>query len=72
MPIAAQGASFTVSNTANPATVRITGYGVDGPPPKFGKGKGVPRNADNQTQQIHTGRLTRIRRRQHRHAALQR
>ena len=39
MPIAAQGASFTVSNTANPATVRITGYGVDGPPPKFGKAK---------------------------------
>ena len=55
MPIDAQGTFFTVSNTANSATVRITGYGVDGPPPMFGRG---PRNADNQTQQTHTGRLT--------------
>ena len=57
MPIDAQRTFFTVSNKANPATVRITGYGVDGPPPNFGNPP--PRNADNQTQQTHTGRLTR-------------
>lgn len=56
MPIDAQGASFTVSNTANPTTVRITGYGVDGPSP--GHGNPPPRNADNQTQQTHNGALT--------------
>ena len=55
-PIDAQKAFFAVSNTENPATVRITGHGVDGPPPKFGKRE--PRNADNQTQQTHTGNLT--------------
>lgn len=55
-PIDAQKASFTVSNTANPSKVRITGYGVDGPPPHFGNP--LPRNADNQTQQTHTGKLT--------------
>ncbi len=55
-PIAAQKAFFEVSNTAKPATVRITGYGVDGPPPKFGNGG--PRNADYQTQQTHAGKLT--------------
>ena len=54
-PIDAQKAFFTVSNTENPATVRITGYGVDGPPPLFGKRR--PRNADSQTQQTHTGTL---------------
>ena len=56
MPIDAQGAAFTVSNTASPSTVRITGFGVDGPPPRFGNPP--PRNADNQTQQTHTGTLT--------------
>ena len=55
-PIDAQNAFFKVSNTANPDIVRITGYGVDGPPPNFGNPP--PRNADNQTQQTHTGRLT--------------
>lgn len=55
-PIDAQSAFFTVSNTADPDIVRITGYGVDGPPPNFGNPP--PRNADNQTQQTHNGRLT--------------
>lgn len=55
MPIAAQGDSFQISNTANPNDVRITGYGVDGPAPGFGNPP--PFNADNQTQQTHTGEL---------------
>jgi hypothetical protein len=56
MPIDAQGGAFTVSDTANPNTVRITGFGVDGPGPDFGNPP--PRNADNQTQQTHNGTLT--------------
>ena len=36
LPAVAQRATFQVSNTANPAQVRITGYGVDGPAPDFG------------------------------------
>ena len=56
MPIDAQGSFFTVSDTANPSTVRITGFGVDGPGPNFGNPP--PRNADNQTQQTHNGTLT--------------
>ena len=56
MPIDAQGDFFTVSNTANPGTVRITGYGVDGPAPNHGNPP--PRNSDNQTQQTHNGALT--------------
>ncbi len=55
-PIAAQGSAFTSSNTASPSTVRITGFGVDGPPPRFGAPS--PRNSDNQTQQTHNGTLT--------------
>ena len=55
LPAAAQGGSFQVSNTANPAQVRITGFGVDGPPPNFGAGG--PRDATNQTQQTHLGAL---------------
>ena len=38
MPAAAQGATFQLSNTDNPAQVRITGYGLDGPAPNFGAG----------------------------------
>ena len=56
MPAAAQGATFQLSNTDNPAQVRITGFGVDGPPPSFGAGG--PRNAQNQTQQTHVGALS--------------
>jgi hypothetical protein len=56
MPAAAQGATFQLSNTNNPAQVRITGYGVDGPAPDFGAGGA--RNAQNQTQQTHVGTLS--------------
>jgi hypothetical protein len=56
MPAVAQGATFQVSNTDNPAQVRITGYGVDGPAPNFGNPP--PRNAQNQTQQTHSGALS--------------
>ena len=45
LPHSAQGGSFALSNTANPAQVRITGYGVDD-------------GAANQTQQTHAGALT--------------
>ncbi len=62
MPAAAQGATFQVSNTDNPAQVRVTGYGVDGPPPSFGSGPNdnkprAPRNAQSQIQQTHAGPL---------------
>jgi len=56
MPAAAQGATFQLSNTDNPAQARITGYGVDGPAPDFGASG--PRNAQNQTQQTHVGTLS--------------
>ena len=56
LPAAAQGATFQLSNTQNPANVRITGFGVDGPPPNFGAGG--PRDATNQTQQTHVGTLS--------------
>ncbi|NOJ50451.1 trypsin-like peptidase domain-containing protein [Bradyrhizobium archetypum] len=57
MPAAAQGATFQLSNTDNPAQVRVTGYGVDGPAPNFGAGGGA-RNAQSQTQQTHVGTLS--------------
>ena len=56
-PIDVQNAFFMVSNTAEPVTVRITGYGADGPPPTFGDHG--PRNAENQIQQTHSGKLIR-------------
>lgn len=43
-PIDAQGASFTVKQDLGPATIRITGYGVDFNDPTL-----------NQTQQTHAG-----------------
>lgn len=55
-PLAAQGGGFKPSNTASPSSVVITGYGVDGPAPGFGNPP--PRNADNQTQQTHSGSVT--------------
>jgi len=55
-PVQAQGGGFKISQTANPSSVTITGYGVDGPAPTFGNPP--PRNADNQTQQTHAGTLT--------------
>lgn len=56
MPAAAQDATFKLSNSINPSQVRITGHGVDGPPPNFGRAPG-PRNSQNQTQQDHNGTL---------------
>jgi hypothetical protein len=58
LPHAAQGATFQLSFTENPANVRITGFGVDGPPPKFGAGWRARRNTTSQTQQTHVGTLT--------------
>lgn len=54
--IVAQGGGFEISDTAEPASVIITGFGVDGPSPGFGNPP--PRDADNQTQQTHSGMLT--------------
>ena len=51
-----QQAYYRMSRDSNPATIRITGYGVDGPPPNFGNPP--PRNEDNQTQQTHSGAST--------------
>ncbi len=51
-PIQVQGASFTVVQDLTPATIRVTGYGVDGPAPNFGNGT---RDETNQTQQTHFG-----------------
>ncbi|MCH6587394.1 MAG: hypothetical protein IH805_03655, partial [Proteobacteria bacterium] len=48
-----QGAFYRMSRDSNPATIRITGYGVDGPPPNFGNPP--PRNADSQTEQTDAG-----------------
>ncbi|WP_353642864.1 hypothetical protein [Mesorhizobium sp. WSM2239] len=56
LPAAAQGATFQLSNTENPAIVRITGFGLDSPGPNFGAGG--QRDATNQTQQTHVGALS--------------
>jgi hypothetical protein len=56
LPAVAQGATFQLSNTQNPANVRITGFGVDGPPPNFGDPP--PQDATNQTQQTHVGTVS--------------
>lgn len=56
-PVRAQGAFYRMSrnySTAGAYTIRITGYGVDGPAPDFGKYKNN-RNSDSQTLQTHTG-----------------
>ncbi|MFQ5582930.1 MAG: trypsin-like serine peptidase, partial [Calditrichia bacterium] len=52
-PIEAQGTSFISVQELNSSDIRITGYGVDGPPPKFGNGGA--QNSDNQTQQTDLG-----------------
>ena len=51
-----QQAYYRMSRDTDPATIRITGYGVDGPAPDFGNPP--PRNEDNQTQQTHSGAST--------------
>lgn len=54
LPVQAQGAFYRMSRDSNPTTVRVTGYGVDGPPPNWGYGTS-PRNSDNRTLQTHYG-----------------
>jgi hypothetical protein len=60
LPVERQGAFYRISRDSNPTTVRVTGFGVDGPGPSTGCptcdfGNAGPRNSDNQTQQTHTG-----------------
>jgi len=52
-PIQAQNASFNVMQSLTPNSLRVTGYGVDGPPPDYGNS--YPGNSDSQTQQTHVG-----------------
>ncbi|MBN2367231.1 MAG: trypsin-like peptidase domain-containing protein, partial [Calditrichaeota bacterium] len=51
-PIKAQNASLGIKQDLNASDLRVTGFGVDGPPPGFGNGS---KNSDNQTQQTHVG-----------------
>ena len=52
MPKQAQNAYWPLVQDYTPDSIRITGYGVDGPPPDFGNGV---RDSTNQTQQTHVG-----------------
>jgi hypothetical protein len=52
MPIVAQAAFWPLAQDLGPDSIRITGYGVDGPPPGHGNG---PRDSTNQTQQTNVG-----------------
>lgn len=52
MPKEAQGAYWPLVQDLGPDSIRITGYGVDGPPPNFGNGT---RDSTNQTQQTDVG-----------------
>jgi len=54
-PIAAYGVSFDLAQDLTPNSLRVTGYGVDGPAPNFGWPPPSPRNSDSQTQQTHLG-----------------
>ena len=62
-----QDAFFRVSNQIFPtesdnppaSLLRVTGYGIDGPPPGYGRGKGAPRNKYNQTLQTAVGKYVR-------------
>ena len=59
LPVQAQNAFYRLSTDLTPATIRITGYGVDGPAPCFGDRRQpgctiptptpVPLNSNNQT-----------------------
>ncbi|MFZ2520434.1 MAG: trypsin-like serine protease [Anaerolineae bacterium] len=65
LPVQAQNAFYRLSTDLTPATIRITGYGVDGPAPCFGDRRQpgctiptptpVPLNSNNQTQQTNAG-----------------
>lgn len=50
-PVEAYGTFFRLSRDTQPPTIRITGYGVDGPAPAYGSDADDERNADSQTQQ---------------------
>ena len=52
-PIEAQKKWYKVIQDNSPSTFRVTGFGVDGPPPGFGSYP--PRNQYSQTQQTHSG-----------------
>jgi len=61
-PPLAYGSFYRVYQNDKPATVRVTGYGVDGPAPCYGESRqpgctnpSPPLNADSQTQQTDTG-----------------
>lgn len=57
-PIQAQASFYRMSRDSVPATVRATGYGVDGPPPCYGESRicsPAPRDSTSQTQQTDTG-----------------
>jgi V8-like Glu-specific endopeptidase len=45
---------FNLDVAPNVTQLRVTGYGVDGPPPDYGRGA-APRNKFNKTQQTATG-----------------
>ncbi|MCH8033756.1 MAG: T9SS type A sorting domain-containing protein [Bacteroidetes bacterium] len=53
LPKVAQGAFWPLVQDLGPDSIRITGYGVDGPPPNHGNPP--PRDSTNQTQQTHVG-----------------
>lgn len=52
MPKQAQNAYWPLVQDYGPDSIRITGYGVDGPPPDFGN---ITRDKTNQTQQTQVG-----------------
>jgi trimeric autotransporter adhesin len=52
MPKEAQNAYWPLVQDYSPDSIRITGYGVDGPPPNFGN---TTRDSTNQTQQTQVG-----------------
>jgi len=53
LPKDAQGAFWPLVQDLGPDSIRITGYGVDGPPPNHGNPP--PRDSTNQTQQTNVG-----------------
>lgn len=52
MPKEAQNAYWPLVQDYSPDSIRVTGYGVDGPPPNFGN---TTRDSTNQTQQTQVG-----------------
>jgi len=62
LPAQAQEAFYRMSRDSNPGTIRITGYGVDGPSPCWGDADqpgctdpNPPQDADSWTLQTHAG-----------------